>query len=383
MNQMSGEFTIVIFADVLLVPNGVRTFCRTLLDWTRAVQGVRVVVVAPSREDHDTDCSNGDVIGVRPDAQAPNPFYGEFLLGYYRQSKLRRIIEVIEGPKVIHIATSGLLGAAAAKLARRLGLPIVGCYHVDTRRQCIEPYLRFRGRLADATARFIDTRAYGGCHALCAPSASAAEAAKSFYKGEVTVIPNPIDVGHFRPAAERRGAFRERYGSGGKVLAVVVGRVSREKNVDLVCRHLLHDDRISTVFVGDGPYSDSLRRRWNAAVTGFLHGEELLAAYQQADVFVQLSVLETFGLTLAEAMASGLPAIVLRAGGVVRELSADNGVEVIEEDELPQLADRCVALVADQDRHQERSHAARAFAEQLAPDNVLPKFLELHKNLVR
>jgi hypothetical protein len=68
---------------------------------------------------------------------------------------------------------------------------------------------------------------------------------------------------------------------------------------------------------------------------------------------------------------------------VIRELSAENGVEVIEEKELPSLADRCVALVADTQHHQACSRAARAFAERLAPDVVLPRFVELHENLLR
>lgn len=375
--------TIVIFADILVTPNGVRSFCRTLLNWSRRVESLRVTIVSPSRNDQVGVLGDEDVIGIRPFAQLPNPFYPDLLLGFYSQSKLKSILQAIEGPKVIHIATCGFLGASASKLARKMNLPSVGCYHVDTRRQCIEPYFRVRGRLAGGIARFFDKRAYGRCRALCAPSKSAAEAAKSFYKGEVEVISNAIDVDHFRPAADREGAFRQKYAPDGKVLAVVVGRVAREKNVDLVCKHLLYDERISTVFVGDGPYSDYIKRRWNANVTGFLHGDELLAAYQQADVFVQLSVLETFGLTLAEAIASGLPAVVLRSGGFVAEIPPGNGVEIIEEDELPDLPDRCVALVGDRDRHDRFSRAARSLAKKLGPDEVFPKFVKLHRDVLR
>jgi len=379
----NGQLTIVVFADVILGPNGVRTFCRTLLDWSRRTKAVRVVVLTPSRDEDVSDLGEGGVIGVRPSAHVPNLLYPDLLLGYYSQSKLKRIVQSIKGPKVIHIATCGLLGASGAKLARKLNLPSVGCYHVDTRRQCVEPYFRVRGRLAGGIAKFLDKRAYGRCQALCAPSESAADAAKSFYKGEVEVIPNAIDIDRFRPAATREGAFRNKYAPDGKVLAVVVGRVSREKNVDLVCEHLLHDERISTVFVGDGPSSDRLRKHWGAKVTGFLHGDELVAAYQQADLFVQLSVLETFGLTLAEAMAAGLPAVVIRSGGFVGKIKPGNGVEVIEENELHDLANRCVALVEDKERHRQSSLAARALAEQYGPDAVLPKFVELHRSALR
>jgi len=379
----NGQLTIVVFADILLGPNGIRSFCKTLLDWSKQVAGLKVVVITPSRDDDSSNISGDGVIGVRPLAQLPNPFYPELILGHYSLSKLRHIVQSLEGTKVIHIASCGLLGVCAAKLARKMKLPSVGCYHVDTRCQCVEPYFRLRGRLAGSVARFLDKRAYGDCKAMCAPSVTAAKAAnRSFFEGEVAVIPNAIDVDRFQPKQDRQGAFRDKYCANGQVLAVVIGRVAREKNVDLVCEHLVHDKRISTVFVGDGPCSEELKRKWGAQVTGFLHGDELIAAYQQADVFVQLSVLETFGLTLAEAMACGLPSVVLRSGGLAGTISPGNGVDVIGEDELPDLANRCVELVSDKQRHRAYADAARAFAEQMAPGVILPRFVELHRSVV-
>ena len=129
------------------------------------------------------------------------------------------------------------------------------------------------------------------------------------------------------------------------MLAGVVGRIAREKNLDLFGQYLLSDRRINTVFVGDGPYADHLRRRWNATVTGFLHGDELAHVYRQADVFVQLSVAETFGLTLAEAMASGLPAIVLRSGGFVAKIPSGHGFEVVDREDRDSPGYPCLALL--------------------------------------
>jgi|GEM_PF-1087178 len=376
------RLNIIVFADTILGPNGVRTYYRTLRKWARRTGEVRVVVISPVGSGDTDDGADAEVYSVRPDATIPNPVYPGLLLGYYRQSKLRAIVEQIEDPRVIHIATSGPLGVAGAKLARKLKIPTVGVCHVDTLRQCIQPYFRFGGWFAKSLARFIDRRAYRHCRAMSAPSETAAQAARTFYDGEVEVISNPVDVDFFRPAETREGAFRNKYGADGKILAVVIGRMAKEKNLDPLCEHLLGDDRIRTVFVGDGPYSDHLRKRWNATVTGFLQGNDLLAAFQQADLFVQLSVAETFGLSLVEAMASGLPAIVMRGRGFADGVPADSGVEVISPEDLPSLGDRCVRLVADKETHRRRSLAARAFAEQLSPDVVLPAFLALHRSVL-
>ena len=52
-----------------------------------------------------------------------------------------------------------------------------------------------------------------------------------------------------------------------------------------------------------------------ASFTGFLSGEPLASAYASFDVFVHTGRAETFGQTVQEALASGVPAIVPAAGG--------------------------------------------------------------------
>lgn len=384
--QADAGLTIVVFADTILGPNGVRSFYRTLLSWSKRTDGVRVVMLCPAGELDEVERRDENVVTVRPQARFPNPFYRDLVLGYYSHTKLREIVRSIVGPKIIHIATPGPLGIAGARLARRLRLPCVGCYHVNTP-ECTQLYGsrifgRVGGWLGFKIARFLDRQAYGHCQAMLAPSDSAAEAVRTFFRGDVEVIPNPVDVDRFRPAASRQGAFRQQYNGDGKLLAIVVGRVAKEKNLDLIGEHLCGDDRINTVFVGDGPYRPAMEKRWNATVTGFLQGEDLVSVYQQADVFVQLSVAETFGLSLVEAMASGLPAIALRSRGFVDKIAPGCGVEVMEEDELATLADRCVALVKDESRHREAGRRARAFVQYLGVDGVMPKFHEFHRALV-
>ena len=348
---------------------------------------MRVIMICPERQDLPAGDFGDDVVPVRAIAQVRNPFYPDLIFGWYSKAKLRKIVSSISGPKVVHIANSGSLPAAGANAARQLDVPMVGWYHTD-----LQKYCRVYGRsilgapgewLGDKVGLMFDRRAYAHCLAVCAPSATAADTVRRYFPGRVEVIPNPVDMERFHPAESRAGGFRDRYCRSGRILVAVVGRVAKEKNLDLVCELLSPDDRIDLVFVGDGPYAETLKRRWNARVTGFLHGDDLLAAYQQADLFVQLSVTETFGLSLVEAMATGLPVVALRSPGFVGRIPPGNGVEVIEEHELPSLADRCVALVADPQRHEECSGKVRAFVQQLGADGVLPKFMEFHRALAR
>ena len=106
----------------------------------------------------------------------------------------------------------------------------------------------------------------------------------------------------------------------GEVGALYVGRVSREKNLDLLaasCRRLLASGvKVRPLVVGDGPYAAMMKELLPEGIyTGSLHREELAAAYASADFFVFPSTTDTFGNVVIEAQASGIPVIVSDVGG--------------------------------------------------------------------
>lgn len=380
------DLHVVVFTDTFFETNGVGTYYKTLLGWSAKREDIRITVICPERDDLGQHDVPENTIPVRGGIQFRNPFYKDLVLGHFSESKLRRIVRSLPGRKVVHVATSGALGVAGANVARRLRLPAIGWYNTD-----LEHYGRVYGRsvlgtpgewLGAGAAWVCDKLAYGKCKMLCVPSATAVRAARRFYSGPITVLPYPIDDDRFRPSATRTGWFRNKYSRNGSVLAAVVGRVAKEKNLDLTCELLGSDDRIRLVFVGDGPYAESLQKRWNVDVTGFLMGNDLVEAYQQSDVLVQLSMSETFGLTLIEAMSCGLPAIVLRSQGLAGAIPPGSGVEVLTQTELGSLSDRCVALVSDRKRHQEQSHLGRTYAKSFGAEKILPKFGDLHRSVV-
>lgn len=377
---------LVVFSDTFFEINGISSYYRTLLDWCRGRSDVQTTIICPWHALTDAPERPCEVIPVKGSIQFRNPFYRDLVMGYFSMANLRRIVDRLPGRKVVHLATAGAMGVSGGKVARRLGLPLVGCYHTD-----LQHYGRLYGQsLGGTVGRWFVERialtfehlAYARCDAMYVPSATSLSTVKNSYGGPIRVIPNPVDESRLHPAANRQGRFRERFQRGDRVLAVVVGRVAREKNLDLLCELLANDERIDLVFVGDGPYASELRRRWGVRVTGFLRGAELVEAFQQADLLVQLSLSETFGLSLVEALACGLPAIVLRSPGFVSTLSKDSGVEVLEPEELATLADRCVALVRDPARHAAASRRVRELVRPLGSDAVFPQVRALHEEVL-
>lgn len=71
--------------------------------------------------------------------------------------------------------------------------------------------------------------------------------------------------------------------------------------------------------VGDGPAKGLLEKSFKGTktvFTGMLHGQELSEAYASGDVFVMPSETETLGFVVMESMASGVPVVAVRAGGI-------------------------------------------------------------------
>lgn len=129
------------------------------------------------------------------------------------------------------------------------------------------------------------------------------------------VVPTGIDNARFTRRPEAGEAVRRRYGLEGRRIVITVGRVSFEKNVDLVIRSLkLLEDDIVLMVVGQGPALDGLRRlveeerlQDRVVFTGYQKGDDLVDHYSCADAFVSASVFETQGFTVQEAMSCGLP----------------------------------------------------------------------------
>jgi phosphatidylinositol alpha 1,6-mannosyltransferase len=251
----------------------------------------------------------------------PLPGYPSFRLGL--PSRRVRDALIRHQAEVVHLASPVFLGAHGAAVARRLGLPTVAVYQTDL------PSYAYAYRLGRVGETFAWRRLRGihnGAARTLAPSTVTAAGLLGQGIGNVWLWGRGVDTRRFDPAKrsrELRAALLAKAGAAqGELLVGYVGRLATEKRVELLAG-ISALAGVRLVIVGAGPAEAMLRRQMPDAIfLGERRGEELAAIYASLDVFAHSGPYETFGQTLQEAAASGLPVVAPAAGGPL-DLVAD------------------------------------------------------------
>ena len=178
------------------------------------------------------------------------------------------------------------------------------------------------------------------------------------------VIYEGVDAGLFRPDAEAGRAFREGQGWGAEPVLLAVGAVEPEKRYDWLLAALARLETRAPVLAirGSGSLEGAIRAQaerlgLEVRFVGFLAPHELCAAYNAATCVVHTGAVETFGLTVAEAMACGRPVAAVASGGVP-EVLGDTGV-LASSDDPAGFAVALAALLDDAERRDALGAAAR------------------------
>ena len=95
-----------------------------------------------------------------------------------------------------------------------------------------------------------------------------------------------------------------------------MGRLAHEKQVDLLVG-LDREPGMRLVLVGDGPQAAPCAEDARAEFLGFQQGTRLAEVFASLDVFVHTGSHETFCQAAQEALASGLPVVAPKAGGLM------------------------------------------------------------------
>lgn len=238
----------------------------------------------------------------------PCPTYPEIRLSFARRKNIAFLIDKFE-PDAIHIATEGPIGWASRAYCLKHGRSFTTAYHTR-----FPEYVTERVPVPlSFLYKFVRSFHNAGDGIMVATKSLENElrlrgfrSLRSWTRGVNTEMFHPRDCRLF----------------GDKKVAIYVGRVAPEKNLEVF---LKLDLDVTKVVVGDGPHLKYLKQTYEDVIfTGAKEGEELAQCYSSGDVFVFPSKTDTFGIVLLEAMASGVPVAAFPVTGPIDVV--ENGV---------------------------------------------------------
>ena len=313
------------------------------------------------------------------------PFYKELHLPMPPFGAVHRAIDGFR-PEIVHIATEATLGLSVLRHVLRRKVPTVSSFHtnfdqysdhyrVGWSKGTIWRYLRwFHNRTLET---YVPSRA-----------TIADLESRGFER--LALWPRGVDSTLFRPDRPGRAAVRQALGFGDdQVVVGYVSRIAAEKNINYLVDALeavaAARPRARFLFVGDGPARADLERRMgpHARFVGYRSGDDLADHYAAADLFAFSSLTETFGNVVLEAMASGLPVVALRAGGVGDTVRPGETGLLIDPGAPPaDFSAAVLRLIDDAPLRRRTADSARAYALSQSWPEIMGRLRDRYQDVI-
>ena len=221
-------------------------------------------------------------------------------------------------------------------------------------------------------------------------------------KSQIELLYNSIKLEDFNKkiSEDEKIALRKKYGiEKDDVVIMFVGRTIRQKGVKeliLAFKQLKNIDKSKILIVGSANYGAKVKTDFDYELeeiskdikekikfTGYVDNTELYKIQNISDIAVVPSMWEElFGLVVPENMASGLPLVVTKSGGIP-EIVDNESAFVVEknQDLIKNLSDKLDLLIENPDLRRKMGEAGRKRAELFGMDKYLDNFCEIMKKI--
>jgi 1,2-diacylglycerol 3-alpha-glucosyltransferase len=386
----------VLFVSDVYFPrvNGVSTSIRTFRQ-DLATCGVETLLVVPNYVQSGAPLNEGSppdepgILRVPSSGVPKDPEDRRMQWG-----GLNRVLATIPRGQVdvVHIQTPFVAHYAAARFARRNGLPCVATYHTFFE-EYLHHYVPVLPRsIGRYLARSFTRSQCADVQALIAPSDPMRDVLLEYgVSTPIHVLPTGLPADRFNPGIAER--FRSEQGiPAGRPLVTYVGRVAHEKNIEFLVKVFVEVRKkvpeAMLVIAGEGPAREPLRHlvarlglEKDVHFAGYLdRNTGLLDCYAAANVFVFASRTETQGLVLLEAMAQGAPVVSTAELGTRSVLKAGCGALVVEEQLQPFTA-AVVQVLQDAALRSDLAERGRTYARTWSSAIMARRLADLYESL--
>lgn len=256
-----------------------------------------------------------------------NPYWSEGPLPWITRGGLRKIIDDYQ-PDLIHSHENALLSIQLTRIKQTLNQPLVAsCYSFPEYGAHYLPHtLGFATRVCDLLWRYLIWNLNQFDHVVIATRIHRSILEKHGFKMESSIISNGVNTTRYSPQNGQLTDVAKRYNLPPRPRMLFVGRLARDKNLSILIKSMtaIRSERPAhLLIVGRGDY----RKRLEAVVKrhgleecvhflGFVPEADLPTLYRHVDLFAMVSVCETQNIPTLQALATGLPCVVTKAGAL-------------------------------------------------------------------
>jgi glycosyltransferase involved in cell wall biosynthesis len=375
------ELRVALFSgNYNYVTDGAAVALNHLVDYLER-QDIECLVFSPTVEEPAFEGA-GTIVSV---PSVPIPGRSEYRIGLGLPAHVRRRLEAFR-PTLFHLSAPDLLGYAARRLARKWHVPAVASFHTR-----YDTYFRYYNAawLEKYVTRYL-RHFYRECVHVYVPSDSTAQVLRQEEMArDVRLWSRGVDETLFNPGRRDLEWRRARGIGDDEVVVAFVGRLVLEKGIDsfvetvngLRARGVAH----RVLVVGEGPERAHFTARLpnDAVFTGYLHGEGLARAYASADIFLNPSVTETFGIVTLESMASGLPGVCADATGSQSLVEEGVSGHLVDPRDVDGYVAAVEGLVLDGARRARMGEAAHRLSLRYTWDAVMAEIVSYYREAVK
>ncbi len=313
---------IVWLTDTLIDLNGVSVTLRSIGKFAYKNNRDLFFITSLTKEDYEREKFEFNVINFEPISSFVSDIYQSFTV------KIPSILNIIKkiyqlNPDEIIISTPGPVGLAGLIASKILGISTKMIFHTDFAKEAYE-ILKDEGfsLIVDYLLKFV----YNLADQILVNNLEYLNILKEkgFEQSKLKIFKRGLDLSIFKKIDKRQTEIYSRYKiKEDNFVMLYTGRISKDKNLDFII-DIYKDLKkrysfIKFFVVGDGVYLDELKIKYadikDLIFTGILYNDKLAEYYSCADIMVFPSITDTFGMSVLEAQACGLPALVSNIGG--------------------------------------------------------------------
>lgn len=363
---------------------------QTGKNYTRMIDGVRTVYLKSIQAK------------VYPDQIHPVPkkrrlFYRHgFRVSVFPQKEIRRALDDFN-PDVVHVQISDPIGLSVVYYARKRGIPIVTTEHNQP--EVITDPLKMPGFLkkpanALLAAYFVNRQSKSDFVTM--PTKQSIDSL-IISRGKdigvpVAAVSNGVDLGDFKPGKPSREIYDKYNIPSDRPIVLYVGRVDPEKKIGTVIEAfslaLKKIPNALMLVVGDGVDKNRLEKKvaeegisGNVKFLGRILPPDLYEIYKVGDLFATASEIETQGIVLIEAAATGLPLIAVDKGAVSEVcITGENGY-LCQPGNVTEISDAMVKILSDEKLRDKFSQNSIKIASEHDFEKTLDKFINIYNKV--